>query len=88
MSNPKVRVGPMQSLWDPLPKPQDGEKVDFIDGLKTILGAGEPSLNEGHAIHPYSANASMDKRAFMNSDGEMLIIPQSGRLDIQTELGK
>lgn len=40
------------------------------------------------AFHIYSANASMQKRAFVNSDGDLLIVPQVGRLDIQTELGK
>lgn len=29
----------------------------------------------------------MKDKAFMNSDGEMLIVPQQGALDIQTELG-
>lgn len=43
---------------------------------------------EGLAIHVYLANESMGKKAFVNSDGDMLILPQQGRLDIQTELGK
>lgn len=29
----------------------------------------------------------MDRHAFCNSDGEMLILPQEGRLDVRTELG-
>jgi homogentisate 1,2-dioxygenase len=29
----------------------------------------------------------MTNRAFCSNDGDMLIIPQQGRLDIQTELG-
>lgn len=43
---------------------------------------------EGLAVHVYLANESMGKKAFVNSDGDMLILPQQGRLDIQTELGK
>jgi len=35
----------------------------------------------------YLANADMDHRAFIDNDGDMLIVPQQGRLDIQTELG-
>lgn len=41
----------------------------------------------GLAIHMYLCNTSMDKKAFINNDGDMLIVPQLGRLDIQTELG-
>jgi homogentisate 1,2-dioxygenase len=36
----------------------------------------------------YLANTSMEKKAFCNNDGDMLILPQQGRLDIQTEFGK
>ena len=43
---------------------------------------------EGLAIYLYSANASMEKTAFVNSDGDFLIVPTEGRLDVQTELGK
>ena len=35
----------------------------------------------------YSATASMDGRYFQNSDGEMLIVPQSGPIRVRTELG-
>jgi homogentisate 1,2-dioxygenase len=35
----------------------------------------------------YLANASMEKKAFVNSDGDYLICPQQGSLDIQTEFG-
>lgn len=39
-------------------------------------------------MHQYSANASMVNQAFVNNDGNFLIIPQKGRLDIQTESGR
>jgi homogentisate 1,2-dioxygenase len=29
----------------------------------------------------------MESKSFYNSDGVMLIVPQQGRLDIQTEMG-
>jgi len=35
----------------------------------------------------YLANKSMTKRATVNSDGDFLIVPQQGALDIQTEFG-
>ena len=30
----------------------------------------------------------MGNKAFCNNDGDLLILPQQGRLDVQTELGK
>jgi homogentisate 1,2-dioxygenase len=62
--------------------------VDFVDGLKTIGGQGDPTLREGIAVHMYAANVSMKNRAFCNNDGDMLILPQQGRLDIQSEHGR
>jgi homogentisate 1,2-dioxygenase len=41
----------------------------------------------GCAIHLYAANKAMDGRYFYNADGELLIVPQQGRLRIATELG-
>ncbi len=38
-------------------------------------------------MHLYAANRSMDGRYFYNADGELLIVPQQGRLRIATELG-
>jgi homogentisate 1,2-dioxygenase len=63
-------------------------KVDFVEGLKTLAGNGDPTLREGLAIHVYLANSSMEKAAFCNNDGDMLIMPQQGRLDLQTEFGR
>jgi homogentisate 1,2-dioxygenase len=86
--NPKVHISPTQLAWHPFDLPPDSEKVDFTQGIKTVAGNGDPTLHEGLAIHIYAANTSMGKRAFCNSDGDFLILPQQGRLDIQTELGR
>lgn len=71
--------------WMPLEVPT--EKLDFIQGLHTVGGAGDPSTKTGLAIHLYVANANMEKRAVYNSDGDYLIVPQQGRLEIRTEMG-
>lgn len=76
---------PNRLRWGPLPLP--ASPVDFVDGLVTYGGNGGPSEG-GIGIHLYSASASMDARAFQNSDGEMLIVPQHGALLIVTELGR
>ncbi|KAK2025125.1 homogentisate 1,2-dioxygenase [Colletotrichum zoysiae] len=84
--NPRVHVSPTQLAWKPFPVP-DGQDVDFVQGLKTVAGSGDPTLREGVATHVYVCNKSMTKKAFANSDGDWLIVPQQGALDIQTEFG-
>ncbi|KAK7044071.1 hypothetical protein VNI00_007787 [Paramarasmius palmivorus] len=85
--NPKVHVSPTQLAWHPFEIPSGSTAVDFIDGLKTIAGNGDPTLREGLAIHIYASNTSMERKAFCNLDGDMLILPQQGRMDVQTEFG-
>lgn len=71
--------------WDPQPMPQ--APTDFIQGWLTMAGNGSADAQGGCAIHLYAANCDMQHRFFYNSDGEMLIVPQQGRLHIKTELG-
>jgi homogentisate 1,2-dioxygenase len=62
--------------------------ADFVDGLATMLHAGEPHALEGVAIHLYRASRSMERRVFVCADGELLIVPQQGALQIDSELGR
>jgi len=77
---------PNQLRWDPLPMPT--EPADFIDGWVTMAGNGSAASMSGCAIHLYAANRPMTDRFFYNSDGELLIVPQQGRLAIATEMGR
>jgi homogentisate 1,2-dioxygenase len=79
-------VTPDPLRWPPFAFPKE-VSVDFIDGLKTLGGSGDPAHKVGLAIHIYAANTSMNARCFYNSDGDFLIVPQEGGLDIQTECG-
>ena len=72
--------------WSALPVPQ--EPTDFIDGLLTAGGAGSSDAHSGCAIHWYRANRSMRERFFYDADGELLIVPQLGRLRVASELGR
>ena len=81
----EVPTPPNQLRWDPLPMPD--RPTDFVDGLVTMAGNGDPAAQSGCGIHLYAANRSMDGRFFYNADGEMLIVPQQGRLRLATELG-
>jgi homogentisate 1,2-dioxygenase len=81
----EVPAPPNQLRWQPLPIP--GKPTDFIDGLTTMAGNGDALTHSGVAIHIYAANRSMTERFFFNADGEMLIVPQLGRLLLRTEMG-
>jgi len=79
-------ITPNQLRWSPFKIAKDRE-VDFVNGIQTLCGAGLPATRSGLAIHIYTANISMKKKCMYNSDGDFLIVPQQGTLDIQTELG-
>jgi homogentisate 1,2-dioxygenase len=80
-----VAPPPNRLRWNPLPFPE--EAADFIDGLVTMGGNGDASARCGVAIHNYRATQPME-RIFCDTDGELLIVPQTGRLRIATELGE
>jgi homogentisate 1,2-dioxygenase len=76
---------PNRLRWNPLPYP--AEPTDFVDGLATIGTNGDASARSGIAVHLYRANRSMTDRVFYDADGELLIVPQQGRLLLHTEFG-
>lgn len=77
---------PNQMRWNPFDVPSG--KVDFVTGLHTVCGAGDTRSRHGLAVHVYLCNSSMENQAMYNSDGDFLIVPQQGALDITTEFGK
>jgi homogentisate 1,2-dioxygenase len=81
-----VDPSPNQLRWSPLPIPS--EPTDFVSGLRTAAGNGSPEQQSGCGIHWYVANQSMIDRYFYDADGELLIVPQTGRLRLATELGR
>ena len=82
----EVETPPNRLRWNPLPLPS--KPTDFVDGLTTIAGSGDPAALAGVAVHVYCANRSMTDRYFSNADGEMMLVPQQGALQLFTELGK
>ena len=78
-------LSPQQMRWDPVPIPD--APTDLIEGLHTLGGNGDVGTQTGIAIHIYAANTAMNDRYFYNADGEMLFVPQQGRLRFATELG-
>ena len=90
----RVRSGPFTDAppspnrmrWDPLPLPET--PTDWVEGLVTYGGNGDPETQGGAGIHLYAANRSMIDRVFYCADGELLIVPQQGRQVFVTELGR
>src|SRR3954469_12364758 len=71
-------LAPNRLRWDPpADLPADG---DFIDGMVTMLANRDPADLEGVAVHLYRASTSMNRRVFVDADGELLILPQLGTL--------
>ena len=84
----KFVFNPSQLRWKEFPLVKESESVDFVQGIKTMAGTGDPASKHGLAIYMYSCNRSMDNKAFYSSDGDFLIVPQQGPLLLKTELGK
>ena len=81
-----VAAPPDPLRWHPTPIPQ-GDALDFVDGLRTIVVNGDADAQTGMAAHLVLINRSMQRRAFVNADGEMLVVPQEGALRFVTEMG-
>jgi len=80
----EIATPPDRLRWDPWPLPS--EPTDFLSGCVTLAASGVAALHTGCAVHIYVANAAM-RRVFYNADGELLLVPQQGRLILATELG-
>jgi len=83
-----VAMPPDPLRWKPLAMPVGDVAIDFIEGLRTWVVNGDVAAQIGMAAHLVVANRAMTRRAFVDADGEILIVPQQGRLAITTELGR
>jgi len=77
-------VTPNRLRWSPLDIP--AEPTDFIDGWVAMAANSAAQKPAGISIYNYCANRSME-RVFFNADGELLLVPEQGRLRLVTELG-
>ncbi|USP74761.1 Homogentisate 1,2-dioxygenase [Curvularia clavata] len=61
---------------------------DWVTSQKVICQSGDIAIKTGLAYSVYAATKHMPPNsAFLSSDGDYLIVPQSGALDIHTEFG-
>lgn len=65
--------------WSPLPQLQSPQ--DFIDGLFQV--ACNTHLN----VYIYQCYLSMENRYLCNRDGEYLLVPYQGKIQLKTEFG-
>ncbi len=81
----EVPPSPNRLRWDPPAAPEPS--ADFVDGLVSYAGNGDPATQSGIGIHLYAAGRSMTDRVFANADGELLLVPYRGTLRLLTEMG-
>jgi homogentisate 1,2-dioxygenase len=79
-------LAPNRLRWNPLAMPS--QPTDLIDSMVTMMANRDPQSLEGVAVHVYRANRDMEHRAFADADGELLFIPQQGRMTLLTEMGR
>ena len=74
-----------QYRWDPVA--ETDETLTWITGMRTVTSAGDVNTQTGMASHMYFVARSMVDEYFYSADGELLVVPQQGRLRFHTELG-
>lgn len=78
-------INPNQMRWNPLPKAKT--PTHFLESLRTVCGSGSAVEQRGIHIHLYSFNKAMDSVYLMNADGDFLLVPETGTLEVKTEFG-
>jgi len=78
-------ASPNRRRWAPVPLPSS--PTDFVDGVITYGGNGDVAEGRGMAAHAYAIDRSMERRVFVDADGELLFVPQYGELIFDTEFG-
>ena len=75
-----------QLRWGLVPIPK--ERLTFVEGVRTITTAGDVNTQTGMSASLYFVTQSMADEYFYNADGELLVVPQLGRLIFFTEFGR
>ena len=75
-----------QLRWGPVPIPKEG--LTFVEGVRTITTAGDVNTQTGMSASLYFVTRSMTDEYSYNADGELLVVPQAGRLNFFTEFGR
>lgn len=82
-------VAPDSDMADAGDEAKKSDQIDFVRALKLVCHAGDPALKNGLAIYQYSGiSTSMNHTHLVNADGDFLIVPSNGTIQILTELGR
>ncbi len=76
----------VQMRWGAVPLPNEG--MNFIEGVRTMTACGDSDARLGLSAGIYLATRAMENEYFYDADGELLIVPQQGRLIFETEMGR
>lgn len=86
ISGSDVEQIPNQLRWNPF---DFSDTNDWVSGMHLVAEAGDPAMKSGLAIFVFAVGKNMrEHEAFYSADGDMLIVPQHGALDIITEFGR
>lgn len=81
----EFHVVPNQLRWDPF---DFDNETSWLNSFHLVAGAGDPTMRRGIGIYIFAVGLSMRlKTAYSSTDGDCLVVPQHGTLDIQTEFG-
>ena len=75
-----------QYRWNPIPFTSSVDTT-WITGMHTVTTAGDVNTQTGMASHVYLVTKSMQDEYFYSADGDLLVVPQEGKLRFCTELG-
>ena len=81
----EAEVPPGQMRWGPMEIP--AEPLTFLQGVRTMTTAGDAATQAGMGAHMVFVTRSMKDEYFANADGELMVVPQVGKLRFATELG-
>ena len=82
-------LDPNAMRWSPFLSDDDASSSHtFATGMHLLGSSGDPTTKSGLAIYVYLCRQDMKDSYMYNSDGDFLIVPQEGTLDVSTELGR
>jgi homogentisate 1,2-dioxygenase len=74
----EAELAPAPLRWSAVPIPD--EKLSFVEGMRTLTTGGDAGSSSGMSANLYFVTRSMQDEYFYNADGELLVVPQQGRI--------
>ena len=78
-------ISPNQLRWEAPAEPK--KTLDFVESLFPLCTTTSTQSQSGSTIWLYNFNKPMTNSCFCNHDGDFLVVPQTGELEIITEFG-